>query len=191
MGSYQDCDGIYWRNGGYIGAGLHHTGRMGVTLGQCWGILEEWGLYWGRGYWGEWDHTGLGLGVLEAIREQHWEELEHDGPCHWWGSVCAGEGALWCTEGTGMSWALVQLAVSAGVWVPKALSLTGIRVPLASRCPWIKVPWGVLRDPRARVSWGTPGHWEALRCPWGSEGPGAPLEIRFPGGVCRDQGPEH
>lgn len=51
-----------------------------------------------------------------------------------------------CTEGTGMSWALVQLAVSAGVWVPKGLSLTGIRVPLASRCPWIRVPWGVPRD---------------------------------------------
>lgn len=88
--------------------------------------------------------TGLGLGVLEAIREQHWEGLGHDGPWHWWGSGSAGEGALGCTEGTGMSWALVQLAVSAGV--PKGLSLTGIRVPLASRCPWIRVPWGVPGD---------------------------------------------
>lgn len=127
------------------------------------------------------------MGALVAVREQHWEELEHVGPCHWWGSGCAGEGALILREGTGMSWALVQLPVSAGLWVPKTLFLTRIRMPLASRCPWIRVPWGVPGDQVSRgtlgvrVSWGTPGHWGALRCPWGSGCPGAPLQIRFLG----------
>lgn len=125
-------------------------------------------------------HTGFGLGVLEAVREQHWEELGHDGPCHWWGSGCAGEGPLWCTEGTGMSWALVQLAESAGLWVPKALSLMEIRVPLASRCPWIRVPWGVQRGTLGSGCPGAPLRLVSLGCLQGSGcskgpwGPGCP-----------------
>lgn len=49
MGSCWDSDGIYWRNGGYVGAGLDHTGKMGVTLGLWWDILGEWGSNWGCG----------------------------------------------------------------------------------------------------------------------------------------------
>lgn len=138
-------------------------------------------------------HTRLGMGALVAVRKQHWEELEHVGPCHWWGSGCAGEGALILREGTGMSWALVQLPVSAGLWVPKTLFLTRIRMPLASRCPWIRVPWGVPGDQVSRgtlgvrVSWGTPGHWGALRCPWGVRVSWGTPADQVPWGVCRDQ----
>lgn len=140
---------------------MGYTWGMGVILGPGWAVLGEWGSYWG---WAR--YTG-------GRREQHWGELGRAGALPLVGiRLCWGRGTagLGCTGGTGVSWALAQQGVAAGVQGPagargvgslRALPPPRIRVPWRSGCPGVSPGFGC-----PGVSLGTGGWavvaWQAL-----------------------------